>query len=196
MLTITRSLLITFSIIISLAISNDKITDDRLKKIEELLSKKIELAPDISLKSYDDSLFVLSELKGKVVLINFWATWCGPCRMEIPDFNELYEKYNDNGFEILGISLSDTKKQLIDFAKVYEVKYPLLYGSFKEIDSVTRSYGGIPAVPWSFLIGVEGDIIKKYPGAIIAQWDPVKYQNLVYTIEDQLNIKEKIQSLE
>ncbi len=188
--------IIILLVTLSLVISNNEITDDRLERIQSLLSDKKELAPDIALNSSSDSLYVLSELKGKVVLINFWATWCGPCRMEIPDFNDLYKKYNKDGFEILGISLSDTKKQLIDFAKVYNVEYPLLYGNFKEIDSITRSYGGVPAVPWSFLIGVEGDIIKTYPGAIIAQYDPVTYQNLVHTIESQLNIKKEPQDLE
>ena len=190
----TKLLFLVFTL--SLAISNDQITDDRLAKIKSILSEKKELAPEISLKDQNDSLFVLSELKGKVVLINFWATWCGPCRMEIPDFNELYKKYNKQGFEILGVSLSDTKEQLIDFSKVYNVEYPLLYGNFKEIDSITRSYGGIPAVPWSFLIGTEGDIIKTYPGAIIAQYDPITHQNLIYAIETQLNIKETPQDLE
>ena len=188
--------IIILLVTLSLVISNNEITDDRLERIQSLLSDKKELAPDIALNSSSDSLYVLSELKGKVVLINFWATWCGPCRMEIPDFNDLYKKYNKDGFEILGISLSDTKKQLIDFAKVYNVEYPLLYGNFKEIDSITRSYGGVPAVPWSFLVGVEGDIIKTYPGAIIAQYDPVTYQNLVHTIESQLNIKKEPQDLE
>ena len=185
-----------FIFIISIIFPSDKITEDRLKKIEALLSEERNLAPDISLKSYNDSLFVLSELNGKVILINFWATWCGPCRMEIPDFNELYEKYHDDGFEILGISISDKKKELVEFTKVYDVKYPLLYGTFKEIDSITRSYGGIPAIPWSFLIGVEGDIIKTYPGPIIAQWDPVTYQNLIYTIENELKIEANPQNLE
>ena len=188
--------IIILLVTLSLVVSNNEITDDRLERIQSLLSDKKELAPDIALNSSSDSLYVLSELKGKVVLINFWATWCGPCRMEIPDFNDLYKKYNKDGFEILGISLSDTKKQLIDFAKVYNVEYPLLYGNFKEIDSITRSYGGVPAVPWSFLVGVEGDIIKTYPGAIIAQYDPVTYQNLVHTIESQLNIKKEPQDLE
>ena len=192
---LTKSLIFLF-FLFSIVLSTEEITEDRLEKIESLLSNKKELAPDISLKSYNDSLFVLSEMKGKVVLINFWATWCGPCRMEIPDFNELYKKYNKYGFDILGISLSDTKEQLINFAKVYEVEYPLLYGTFKEIDSITRSYGGIPAVPWSFLIGVDGDIIKTYPGAIIAQWDPVTHQNLVYIIESQLKVNKPPQSLE
>ena len=188
--------LFAFIIMISIIFSSDEITQDRLEKIEALLLKEKKTAPDISLKSYNDSLYVLSDLSGKVVLINFWATWCGPCRMEIPDFNELYEKYHNDGFEILGISLSDTKQQLVEFSNVYNVKYPLLYGTFKEIDAITRSYGGVPAVPWSFLIGVEGDIIKTYPGAIIAQWDPVTHQNLIYTIESQLKIQDNLQDLE
>ena len=170
--------------------SEDVVTDDRRKKIESFLNKdkKLNLAPDISLKSYDDSLYILSELQGKVVLLNFWATWCGPCRMEIPDFNELYEKYQKDGFEILGISLSDSKKQLIDFSKTYGVKYPLLYGSYQEIEKITSSYGGVPAVPWSFLIGIDGSIVKTYPGAILKSYDPVMFQDLTYNIESQLKI--------
>ena len=172
--------------------SEDVVTDDRRKKIESFLNKdkdkKSNLAPEISLKSYDDSLHVLSELRGKVVLLNFWATWCGPCRMEIPDFNELHEKYHEDGFEILGVSLSDSRKQLIDFSKTYGVKYPLLYGSYQEIEKITSSYGGVPAVPWSFLIGVDGSIIKTYPGAILKSYDPVMFQDLTYNIERQLKI--------
>ena len=174
---------------------NQELTNDQLNKIKEI-TESVNKAPNFSLKSVSDSLYVLDEMKGKVVLLNFWAIFCGPCRMEIPDFNELYEKYHDNGFEILGINLSDTKQQLAEFSNVYNVKYPLLYGTFKEIDAITRSYGGVPAVPWSFLIGVEGDIIKTYPGAIIAQWDPVTYQNLIYTIENELKIQDNPQNLE
>ena len=84
--------IIILLVTLSLVISNNEITDDRLERIQSLLSDKKELAPDIALNSSSDSLYVLSELKGKVVLINFWATWCGPCRMEIPDFNNLYKK--------------------------------------------------------------------------------------------------------
>ena len=166
----------------------DIITEDRLSKIKSILNINVNLSPDISLNDYNDSLHVLSKLKGQVVLLNFWATWCGPCRMEIPDFNRIYEKYHQYGFEILGISLSDSKKQLLDFSKVYGVKYPLLYGSYKDIDEVTKSFGGIPAVPWSFLIGIDGEIIKTYPGAILKDYDPILFQDLTYTIEKQLKI--------
>ena len=172
----------------------DEITQDRREKVELFLEGynqgKTNHAPEISLSSYNDSLYVLSNLKGKVVLLNFWATWCGPCRMEIPDFNELYEKYQKDGFEILGVSLTDSKKQLIDFSKTYGVKYPLLYGSYEEIEKITLSYGGVPAVPWSFLIGVSGDIIKTYPGAILKSYDPIMFQDLLNNIENELKIKD------
>ena len=80
---------------------------EKVKKVLEDINK----APDFTLKSLNDSSYTLSKMAGKVVLINFWATWCGPCRMEIPEFNELYENYHEKGLEILGISVSDNKKQ-------------------------------------------------------------------------------------
>ena len=69
-----------------------------------------------------NKIITLEDLRGKVVLINFWATWCGPCRMEIPDFNELYKKYNDKGLEILSISISDSYEQLIKFKRGFSHK--------------------------------------------------------------------------
>ena len=97
------------------------LTPEQIEKIKEV-TEDVNKAPDFSLnsiKSFNDSLldsvYTLSEMKDKVILINFWATWCGPCRLEIPDFNELYDKYHSRGFEILGISISDTKDQLINF---------------------------------------------------------------------------------
>ncbi len=147
-------------------IAQGKISDDQKKAIDAL-TKDINLAPDFSLKDMDDNVHTLSELKGKVVLVNFWATWCGPCRIEIPEFNELQEKYSDEGFVILGISVSDTKKALQNFTKSYKVDYPLLYGSGKEIDKVSRAYGGIYSIPMTFLIGRTGEILRSYPGALI-----------------------------
>ena len=89
---------------ISFLISDSNLSNDRIEAIKNLLNKeKKNYAPDIRLNDSADSLYVLSELKGNVVLINFWATWCGPCRQEIPDFIELYDKYHEQGFEILGI---------------------------------------------------------------------------------------------
>ncbi len=179
--------LLPLFICIGFIFSESELSDDRISKIKSLIEKSKNYAPDFKLNDSNDSLYVLSDLRGKVVLINFWATWCGPCRMEIPDFIELYDKYNDKGFEILGISLSDSKEALVNFANVYKVNYPFLYGNNKQINEITNLYGGVPAVPWSFLVGVNGEIIDTFPGAILKQYDPVTYSRLEQTIVSELN---------
>ena len=146
----------------------------------------INKAPDFTLTALNDSIYNLSELEGKVVLINFWATWCGPCRMEIPEFNELYNSYHEKGLEILGISISDNKKQLKNFTKSFAVDYPLLYGNTREMNDILRAYGGVYAVPSSFLIDYKGKIVWKYPGAILKDYDPLTFAALVYEIEKGL----------
>jgi len=146
----------------------------------------INKAPDFTLTALNDSVYNLRELEDKVVLINFWATWCGPCRMEIPEFNELYKSYHERGLEILGISVSDSKKQLKNFTKSFSVDYPLLYGSARDMNKIMKDYGGVYAVPSSFLIGKEGSIIWSYPGAILKHYDPQTFSALVYKIEKEL----------
>ncbi len=141
-------------------------TQTKEDKIKAILDAK-NYAPDFTLKALNDSSYTLSELRGKVVLLNFWATWCGPCRMEIPDFNEIYKEYGSKDIEILSISISDTRKALENFIKVYPMDYPVLYGKQKELDKIMRDYGGVYAVPTSVLIGRKGDVLKTYPGALL-----------------------------
>ena len=133
-----------------------------------------------------DSSISLDSLRGKVVLINFWATWCGPCRMEIPDFNELYAKYNDKGLEVLGISISDSREPLLKFKNAYNIFYPILYGDPYEMSKIQMEYGGVHSIPISFLIDKYGEVIRVYPGAIIKQFDPGMYTDLVMNIENAL----------
>ena len=156
-----------------------------VKKALEDINK----APDFTLNTMNDSNYTLSKLEGKVVLINFWATWCGPCRMEIPEFNEMHKSYHEKGLEILGISVSDNKKQLKNFAKSFAVDYPLLYGSSRDINKVMRDYGGVYAVPSSFLVGKNGSIVWSYPGAILKNYDPQTFSALVYKIEKELKVE-------
>ena len=161
------------------------ITLSQKEKVKKAL-QDINKAPDFTLKALNDSSYTLSKMEGKVVLINFWATWCGPCRMEIPEFNELHKSYHEKGFEILGISVSDNKKQLKNFAKSFAVDYPLLYGSSRDMNNIMKDYGGVYAVPSSFLIGKKGSIIWSYPGAILKLYDPQTFSALVYKIEKEL----------
>ena len=161
------------------------LTLSQKEKVNQAL-QDINKAPDFTLKALNDSVYILSELDGKVVLINFWATWCGPCRMEIPEFNEMHKSYHEKGLEILGISISDNKKQLKNFAKSFTVDYPLLYGGTREMNKVMRDYGGVNAVPSSFLVGKNGTIAWSYPGAILKNYDPQTFAALVYEIEKEL----------
>tara|TARA_Y100001936_G_C15970227_1_gene610710 strand:- start:369 stop:935 length:567 start_codon:yes stop_codon:yes gene_type:complete len=127
---------------------------------------------DFSLSMLNDttgSEIKLSDFKGSVVLLNFWATWCGPCIVEIPEFNELYKKYKDQGFEILGVSVSDTKQQLEKFQKKFDVDYKILYSSPEIMNDVNRNYG-VNSVPLSYLINRDGFVVRGYPSAIIGEY--------------------------
>ena len=165
---------------------------EALKKVLGDINK----APDFTLTAMNDSMYTLSKLEGKVVLINFWATWCGPCRMEIPEFNEMHKSYHEKGLEILGISVSDNKKQLKNFAKSFAVDYPLLYGGAREMNKIMKDYGGVYAVPSSFLVGKNGNIVWSYPGAILKNYDPQTFATLVYEIEKELKKGEVENSVE
>ena len=186
-----NSILFFCSFIIGLIIlfSQDSLLSLSQKEAVEKALANINKAPDFTLQGINDSTYTLSELNGNVVLINFWATWCGPCRMEIPEFNELYDTYHKKGFELLGISISDSKKQLKNYTNSYKVKYPLLYGSTKQLSKITRDYGGVYAVPSSFLVGKNGNIIWSFPGAILKNYDPQTFADLIYKIEKELKVE-------
>ena len=134
-------------------------------------------APDFTLALFNsksvlskDTSITLSSLKGNVVLLNFWATWCGPCIAEIPEFNDLYNKYKMEGFEILGVSVSDNYRQLEKFTKKIDVQYKLLFGTTDNMSSVMQDYGNVYSVPISFLINREGLVVRGYPGAILGEY--------------------------
>ena len=187
-----KGVLIFFSFIIGFIVlfSQDSLLSVSQKEAIEKALSDINKAPDFTLKAINDSTYTLSKLEGNVVLINFWATWCGPCRMEIPEFNELYEKYHDEGFELLGISISDTKKQLKNYTNSYKVKYPLLYGSANDLNKITTDFGGVYAVPSSFLVDKNGKMVWSYPGAILKNYDPQTFADLIYKIEKELKAEE------
>jgi len=119
------------------------------------------LAPDFTLESLDGKTMKLSDFRGKAVLLNFWATWCGPCKIEMPWFVELQNQYAAQGFQIVGVAMDDASKEDIGkFAKDMGVNYPILIGK----ESVGDQYGGVPALPESFLIGRDGKIVDKIIG--------------------------------
>ena len=126
--------------------------------------------PDFTLKDLDGHDESLGQFKGKVVLVNFWATWCAPCRIEIPWLMDLQEKYGPQGFTVLGVAMDEEGKSAVApfiqkerfkiGANSQPVNYPILIGK----EAVGDEYGGVPALPESFLIGRDGKIVDKILG--------------------------------
>jgi peroxiredoxin len=119
------------------------------------------VAPDFSLPSLDGKTMRLSDLRGKAVLLNFWATWCVPCKIEMPWFVDLQKQYGSQGLQIVGVAMDDASKEDIGkFAQDMGVNYPILIGK----ESVGDQYGGVPALPETFLIGRDGKVVDKIIG--------------------------------
>jgi peroxiredoxin len=120
-----------------------------------------QMAPDFALKSLDGATVHLSDFRGKAVLLNFWATWCEPCKIEMPWFVELQKQYGPQGLQVLGVAMDDaSEKEIGDFAKKMGVNYPVLIGK----EAVGDAYGGVPYLPLSFYIDRNGKVVSKVPG--------------------------------
>ena len=118
-------------------------------------------APDFTLQSLDGKSLRLSDFRGKAVVLNFWATWCEPCKIEMPWFVDLQKKYASEGLQILGVAMDDASPQEIGkFAKQMEVNYPVMVGK----DSVGDAYGGVQFLPATFYIGRDGKVIERVFG--------------------------------
>lgn len=128
---------------------------------------------DFTLEDIEGNSWTLSELRGKIVVLNFWATWCPPCREEIPDFIKVYEEYKDRGVQFLGISSEDIST-LGDFNEYYGINYPILIDD----GGVMRKWS-VQAIPTTFVLDGEGNIVFKNVGIMTAE-------QLKNTIEDIL----------
>lgn len=142
-------------------------------------------APEVKLKDLNDKDVTLAQYKGKIVLVNFWATWCEPCQVEIPWLIEMQQKYADKGFTVLGVDVDNEGKSAVAPFVAKEVfnvngkklpmNYPILLGN----DDVADKFGGLLGYPTSFLISRDGKIIKKIQGLI-------SYEEITKAIESQL----------
>ena len=116
---------------------------------------------DFTMKDLDGADVSLTSFKGKVILLNFWATWCGPCKAEIPGFVELQNAY-PNDLVVVGYSVDDKAPQARAFATEYKMNYPILLGDGRE--DVQDAFGPIWGIPASFLISRDGKVCKKHLG--------------------------------
>jgi thiol-disulfide isomerase/thioredoxin len=132
-----------------------------------LLSKKVS-PRDFSLSSPEGEARSLSFYKGKVVFLNFWATWCGPCRAEMPSIESLYNKYNDKGLEILAVNCAEDKAAVFSFMESEGFSFPVLL----DLDRRVSINYGVQSIPTTFLIDKDGMIILRLVGSI--DWDTPK----------------------
>jgi len=121
----------------------------------------VSLAPEFSLPTLTGETLDLSTYKGKVIFLDFWATWCDPCREQIPHFVELQNEYGDRGLRIIGISMDDEPEPVRDFCRQFKLNYPVVMGNAK----TGELYGGVLGLPIAFLIGRDGRIYQKHVGA-------------------------------
>jgi peroxiredoxin len=124
-------------------------------------SKERKAAPEFTLRDANGAFVKLSQYRGRVVLLNFWATWCGPCALEIPWFIEFEQQYKARGLEVVGISMDDDGW---DAVKPYVSEHKLNYRVLLGDDSVSQLYGGVEALPTTFIIDRDGKIAFVHVG--------------------------------
>ncbi|HXH37128.1 MAG TPA: TlpA disulfide reductase family protein [Thermoanaerobaculia bacterium] len=118
-------------------------------------------APAFALRSLEGRTVRLSDFRGKVVLLNFWATWCGGCRVEMPWLIEIYRQYRSQGLEIIGVSMDDGGEEVIaKFTKAKNVNYTIVKGN----EAVANAYGKVQLLPQTFLINRDGTVAGHFTG--------------------------------
>ncbi len=160
-----RSHTIAATSVICAALSLGGCSYFRTKKVDTAVKSEHErkLAPDFALKDANGKVVKLSDYRGKVVLLNFWATWCGPCKIEIPWFMDFEQTYKDKNFAVLGISLDedgwDAVKPYIEQRKI---NYRVVIGT----DKVATLYGDVDSLPTTFMIDREGRVAAVHVGLV------------------------------
>ncbi len=123
--------------------------------------KERQPAPNFSLQDSQGRTVRLADYKGKVILLDFWATWCGPCKIEIPWFIEFQRQYKDRGFSVIGVSMDEGGWEVVrPFVDEMRMNYPVLIGN----DDTTSAYGGVDVLPTTFIIDKQGRIVATHMG--------------------------------
>lgn len=125
--------------------------------LNNLYAKK---AADFTFKSLNGKEVSLSDYKDKVVIVNFWATWCGPCIYEMPTLEKLFKAYNNKGLQVLGLTLQSPENQIPKKIKQTGVSYPILL----EAEPAVNKYGPFNSIPTTFIINRKGEIVKELTG--------------------------------
>jgi peroxiredoxin len=151
--------------------------DKAAKAVEMKPAGDRKSAPEFSLKDADGKTVTLADYKGKVVLLNFWATWCAPCKIEIPWFADFEQRFKDRGFAVVGVSLDeDGWEQVKPYIQANKINYRILMGT----DVTAQLYGGVDSLPTTFLLDGDGKIAFTHVG-LVSKGD---YENEIVQLLD------------
>jgi thiol-disulfide isomerase/thioredoxin len=182
----TVLILVAVVVVVMATYFADKVTRVKPRNgVPEMNSSAVKPAPDFTLKNVEDQEVSLDQFKGKVVLVNFWATWCEPCQVEIPWLIEMQQKYAGKGFTVLGVAMDEEGKSVVapwvqkEHFKVGDqslaMNYPILLGN----DNVASKFGGLLGYPTSVLISRDGKQVRRITGLL-------SYDEIQKAIESQL----------
>jgi thiol-disulfide isomerase/thioredoxin len=145
-------------------------------------SETLKSAPDLSLTDINGKNFKLSDYRGKVIILNFWAVWCPPCQIEIPHLVSLYDKYKDKGLVVLGVAIaSGNDEKIKEKAKELSIGYPVVNGD--DCPSIRRNFWEVRAVPTSYIVNQEGKFFKNYVG--FSTTTPIELEKDIKTLLKQ-----------
>ena len=145
-------------------------------------SETLKSAPELKLTDINGKNFKLSDYRGKVVILNFWAVWCPPCQIEVPHLVALYDQYKDKGLVILGIAIASGNVEKIKAkAKELSIDYPVI--NEEDCPSIHRNFQEVRAVPTSYLVNQEGKIFKNYVG--FSEMTPIELEKDIKTLLKQ-----------
>ncbi|MFC4076563.1 thiol-disulfide oxidoreductase ResA [Salinithrix halophila] len=151
---VRRTLMLTMVVLIGAALYQ------AFYEEKELGPEVGEQAPDFALKTLEGEELKLSDLRGKTVLVNFWATWCKPCRKEMPAIQNVSDKYKEKGFQVVGVNIAETKVSVSGFARQLELDFPILLDSDRRVTKLYR----VGPIPFSVFIDKNGKVIRKVNG--------------------------------
>jgi peroxiredoxin len=158
-----KKIILVFQLLLFLLPISNVVAADQAKSIYELENKIV--APDFSLKDVDGKTHKLSDYRGKVVMINFWATWCPPCRFELPSMQRAYEKLKLQNVEFLAINLGEDADTIFTFTADYPVTFPLLM----DLDSSVSNMYPVIGLPTTYFVNPEGRLVYRAIGS--REWD-------------------------
>lgn len=156
-----RAVLFARAMLLAMLLAGQPLIAQAAESVCKIQGRKANL--DFTLKDIEGKDVLLSAYRGQVILLDFWATWCAPCKVEIPGLVELYSKYRQRGFVVLGVSVDDPVSRIKPFAAALQMNYPVLVGAGR--DDLQAAFGPLYGFPTSFLISRDATICVRHTGA-------------------------------